>query len=48
MVAYAQEHGVILRPQADMYGSDGWFRISIGTAEENKLTVKLIREFLTK
>ncbi len=48
MVAYAQEKGVILRPQADMYGSDGWFRISIGSAEENKLTVKLIREFLTK
>jgi histidinol-phosphate aminotransferase len=48
MVAHAQEHGVILRPQAAMYGSDGWFRISIGSAEENKLTVKLIREFLTR
>jgi histidinol-phosphate aminotransferase len=48
VVAYAQEKGVILRPQADMYGSDGWFRISIGTAEENRLAVKLIREFLTR
>ena len=48
MVAYAQERGVILRPQADMYGSDGWFRISIGSAEENRLTVKLIREFCTR
>lgn len=45
IVAYAQEKGVILRPQADMYGSDGWFRISIGSAEENRLAAKLIREF---
>ncbi len=47
MVAYAEEHGVILRPQPEMYGSDGFFRITIGTEEENKLAVKLIREFLT-
>jgi histidinol-phosphate/aromatic aminotransferase/cobyric acid decarboxylase-like protein len=31
-----------------MYGSDGWFRISIGSAEENRLAAKLIREFCTR
>ncbi len=47
VVAYAEEHGIILRPQPEMYGSDGFFRITIGTEEENKLAVKLIKEFLT-
>ena len=45
MVAYAQQKGLILRPQAPMYGSDGWFRITIGTAEENRMAVQAIREF---
>jgi histidinol-phosphate aminotransferase len=47
MVAYAQQKGLILRPQAPMYGSDGWFRITIGTAEENRMAVQAIREFFT-
>lgn len=47
MVAYAQKRGLIIRPQADMYGSNGWFRISIGSAEENRRAVQAIREFCT-
>jgi histidinol-phosphate/aromatic aminotransferase/cobyric acid decarboxylase-like protein len=31
-----------------MYGSDGWFRISIGTKEENRLFVDLLHEFFYK
>jgi histidinol-phosphate/aromatic aminotransferase/cobyric acid decarboxylase-like protein len=28
-----------------MYGSSGWFRVTIGTKEENRLFVSLVREF---
>lgn len=45
MVAFAESKGVILRPNADMYGSDGWFRVTIGSKEENRLFVDLVREF---
>ena len=36
MVAYAEQKGFILRPETEKYGSDGWFRITIGTKEENR------------
>jgi histidinol-phosphate aminotransferase len=45
MVAFAESRGVILRPNADMYGSDGWFRVTIGAKEENRLFVDLVHEF---
>ena len=48
IVAYAQEKGIILRPQNKMYGSDGFFRITIGTEEENKIMVETIKEFCAK
>jgi len=48
VVAYAQEKGIILRPQPTMYGSDGFFRITIGTREENEKIVKIIREFFAQ
>ena len=47
MVAYAEQKGIILRPEVEKYGSDGWFRITIGTKEENRMVVDVIREFLT-
>jgi histidinol-phosphate aminotransferase len=47
IVEYAQKQGLILRPQADMYGSDGWFRITIGSVDGNRRAVKAIREFCT-
>jgi histidinol-phosphate aminotransferase len=47
MVKFAEGKGLIFRPNADMYGSDGWFRLTIGTAEENRMAVDVIREFLT-
>jgi histidinol-phosphate aminotransferase len=47
MVAYAEQKGIILRPESEKYGSDGWFRITIGTKEENRMVVDVIREFLT-
>jgi histidinol-phosphate aminotransferase len=48
MVSYAEQKGLILRPDADKYGSDGWFRVTIGTTEENRMAIEVIREFLTK
>jgi len=48
MVAFAESKGVILRPNADMYGSDGWFRVTIGSKEENRLFVDLVHEFYSK
>jgi histidinol-phosphate aminotransferase len=48
MVAYAEQKGIILRPESEKYGSDGWFRITIGTKEENRMVIDVIREFLTK
>jgi histidinol-phosphate aminotransferase len=47
MVAYAEEKGIILRPEVEKYGSDGWFRVTIGTKEENRMVIGVIREFLT-
>ena len=48
MVADAQERGIILRPESPKYGSEGWFRVTIGTREENRMVVDVIREYLTK
>jgi histidinol-phosphate aminotransferase len=48
MVAYAEGKGLIFRPEGEKYGSDGWFRITIGTKEENRMAVEAVREFLTK
>jgi histidinol-phosphate/aromatic aminotransferase/cobyric acid decarboxylase-like protein len=45
MVAYAQEKGLIFRPQSKMYGSDGFFRLTLGSDAENRIAVETIREF---
>jgi histidinol-phosphate aminotransferase len=46
MVAYAEQKGLIFRPDSDKYGSAGWFRITIGSKEENRMAVEIVREFL--
>lgn len=48
MVAYAETKGFILRPESEKYGSDGWFRITIGSKEEDRKIIEVVREFLTK
>jgi len=45
MVDFALQRGLIFRSQSDMYGSDGWFRITIGSEEENRLAIQAIRDF---
>ncbi len=48
MVDYARQKGLIFRPQAEMYGSKGFFRVTIGVKEENRMAVEAIREFFTR
>lgn len=48
MIRFAQERGLILRGEAPKYGSDGWFRVTIGTKEENRMVVQAIRDFFTQ
>jgi histidinol-phosphate aminotransferase len=48
IVNYAEQHNLIFRGQTPMYGRDGWFRITIGSKEDNKLAVDTIREFYAK
>jgi histidinol-phosphate aminotransferase len=45
MIDFALKKGLIMRPQSAMYGRDGYFRITIGTAEENQMAVEVIKEF---
>ncbi len=42
---YALEHGIIFRGESSKYGSDGWFRVTIGSEEENRMAVKVLRQF---
>jgi histidinol-phosphate aminotransferase len=45
VLAFAETKGIILRGESAKYGSDGWFRVTIGTKEENQLFVDTIHEF---
>jgi histidinol-phosphate aminotransferase len=45
VLEYAETKGIILRGESKKYGSDGWFRVTIGTKEENELFVTTILEF---
>jgi len=45
MVEFALKRGLIFRGQSDMYDSDGWFRITIGSEEENRMAIQAIRDF---
>lgn len=45
LITFAQEKGLIFRPQEPIYGRDGWWRITLGSKEENRLAVDVIREF---
>ncbi len=48
MVDSAEKKGLILRGQEPIYGSDGWFRVTIGSHDENELFVQAVREYFTR
>ena len=45
LIKFAQEKGLIFRPQDSIYGRNGWWRVTLGSKEENRLAVSVIREF---
>jgi histidinol-phosphate aminotransferase len=45
LIAYAEDRDVILRPRPPMYGSDGFWRLTVGTEEENRLAVSIVKDF---
>ena len=45
VLAYAETKGIILRGESKKYGSDGWFRVTVGSKEENELFVDTMLEF---
>ena len=45
VLAFAETKGIILRGESKKYGSDGWFRVTIGSKEENQLFVDTVLEF---
>jgi histidinol-phosphate aminotransferase len=45
ILEYALERGIIFRGETPKYGSDGWFRITIGSEEENRMAVSLLHDF---
>jgi histidinol-phosphate aminotransferase len=46
MLDFALERGLIFRGESAKYGSDGWFRITIGTEEENRMAVQAVKDYL--
>ncbi len=48
LVAFAQEKGLIFRPQNEMYGRNGWFRLTLGSKEQNRMAVEVILEFYSQ
>lgn len=48
IIDFAQKKGVILRGEGAKYNSDGWFRVTVGTRKENKLFLKIIKEYFSK
>jgi histidinol-phosphate aminotransferase len=48
MLKHAESKGMILRGQDPMYGSDGWFRLTIGTKDENNMFIDAVKEYFLK
>ena len=44
---YTLERGLIFRSESAKYGGGGWFRITIGSAEENKMAVQVVKDYLS-
>ena len=45
VAAFALEKGILLNAPSPMYDSEGFFRITPGTKEENRMAVEIIKEF---
>ena len=47
MVAFAFQKGILFRDSGRMYDRDGFFRLTTGTKEENRMAVETIKEFFS-
>jgi histidinol-phosphate aminotransferase len=45
MIKFALGKGIILRGQEVLFGRDGWWRLTIGSEEENQLLIDVVKEF---
>lgn len=45
MIDLAKRKGMILRGQEPMFGSDGWFRLTIGNKQENDMFIAAVKEY---
>ena len=45
MVKHAESKGLILRGQDKLYDSEGWFRLTVGTKEENDMFIAAVKEY---
>jgi histidinol-phosphate aminotransferase len=45
MIKFALSKGIILRGQEAIYGRDGWWRLTIGTEQENQMLIDAAKEF---
>jgi histidinol-phosphate aminotransferase len=48
MIKHGESKGMILRGQEPMYGSDGWFRVTIGSKDENSMFIAAVKEYFTQ
>jgi histidinol-phosphate aminotransferase len=47
LVAFALTKGILFNNQGPMYGSEGFFRITPGSKKENRMAVKVVKEFFS-
>jgi histidinol-phosphate aminotransferase len=47
VLEFALERGIIFRGDTPKYGSDGWFRVTIGSKDENRMAVEVLREYFS-
>lgn len=48
IVAHADRQGVIIRAHPEMHGSNGWFRLTISSREENQRLIDILKGYLTR
>ncbi|MGD0574879.1 MAG: histidinol-phosphate transaminase [Anaerolineales bacterium] len=48
IVAEADKNGLMIRAQKEMYGNNGWFRVTIGAADENRHLIKVLKDYLVR
>jgi histidinol-phosphate aminotransferase len=47
LAAFALKKGILFNTPTPMYGSEGFFRVTPGTKQENRMAVEIIKEFFS-